>query len=45
MGYIGQKLWDILSQDCKLFYGIYLAQTKGYIRQNYGIYEAKLLDI
>ena len=31
MGYIGQKLWDIL------------AKTMRYIRKNYGIYWAKIL--
>ena len=36
MGYIGQKLWDIFSKSHKK----YLAKAMGYIRQNYGIYNA-----
>ena len=38
LGRIGQKLWDILGQDYKLKYGIYLAKIMGYIWKNNGIY-------
>ena len=31
MGYIGQKLWDILWDIFVKSYGVYLTKTKGYI--------------
>ena len=50
MGYIGQQLWDIFSQNNQKYYGIYwlkivgyICKTMeywsfGYIKQNQGIY-------
>ena len=38
MGYIRQKLWDILGKNYEMYYGIYLLKIVGYIWQNYGIY-------
>ena len=31
MGYMGQKLWDILWDIFVKSYGVYLTKTKGYI--------------
>ena len=45
MGYIGQKLWDFLGYDYRLYYGIYLAKIMVNISQNYGIYSEKVWDI
>ena len=38
MGYIRQKLWDILGKNNEIYYWIYLLKIVGYIWQNYGIY-------
>ena len=36
MGYIVQKLWDILGQDYRLYYEIYLAKIMGNFWKNMG---------
>ena len=45
MGYIGQKLWDILWDIFFKSYGIYLLKALGYICLYYGVYWVKLWDI
>ena len=38
MGYIGQKLWEILWDILVKSYGIYQSKTKGYFGFIYGIF-------
>ena len=49
MGYIGQKLSDILGKNYGIYYGIYWAKTMEYVRLKLwvylGIYWGKLWDI